>query len=228
MNEQNILFVEDDKTLAFLTMDSLAKDGYIFHHYDNGQSAKEAIEAQEFDLAIFDVMLPEVDGFTLAKLLRQRDVNIPILFLTAKSLKEDRLSGFALGADDYLSKPFSIEELKFKIEIFLKRRNVVNNVGRKIYQIGSLVLNVPHLTLTSDEISKKLTHREAEILELLAKNKGNVVSREQILEMIWGKNDYFHGRSLDVFISRLRKYLRADEHVEISNIHGIGFKLLEK
>ena len=222
-----ILFVEDDETLAFLTMDSLKENNYQFCHYTNGREAMDSIGQEDFDLAIFDVMLPDIDGFTLAEALRKKDVNIPILFLTAKSLKEDRLHGFEIGADDYLSKPFSIEELNYKIDIFLRRRNIIPNANRKTFQIGRYLFNFDQLTLSIGDDLQKMTHREAEILCLLAKNKGEIVSREEILEQIWGKNDYFHGRSLDVFISRLRKYVKGDDRVQITNIHGVGFKLLE-
>ncbi|MDH3652090.1 MAG: response regulator transcription factor, partial [Saprospiraceae bacterium] len=168
---------------------------------------------------------PEVDGFELAEAIRKRDLDVPILFLTAKSLKEDRLHGFELGGDDYIVKPFSIQELLYKIEVFLRRRKVFGMDHRQRFQIGDLDFDYANLLLIHDSHTRKLTQREADLLRYLCQSKNKLVKRSRILELIWGEDDYFMGRSLDVFISRLRKYLSADGRVEIENVHGVGFKL---
>ena len=168
-----------------------------------------------------------MDGFTLAKEIRKRDTHIPILFLTAKSLKEDRIHGLRLGADDYITKPFSIEELILKVEVFLRRsRNITPMLDRTVLTVGKFELDHKNLSLVMGEDSRKLTQREADLLKFLIENKNQVVQRGMILEKIWGENDYFLGRSLDVFISRLRKYLKTDTTLKIENIHGVGFRLV--
>ena len=171
-------------------------------------------------------MLPEMDGFTLASEIRKRNVEIPIIFLTAKSLKEDKLHGLKLGGDDYLTKPFSIEELILKIEIFLRRSKLTDRVeAPRAFAIGCYQFDYKNLGLQTDDFQKTLTQREADLLKLLLEHKNQVLKRSIILETIWGENDYFLGRSLDVFISRLRKYLKLDNKIKIENIHGVGFRL---
>lgn len=220
-----ILYVEDDETLGFVTKDNLLQRGYEVEHCSSGAEALEMIKTTDFDLAILDVMLPQVDGFTLAKEIRNRNHEVPILFLTAKILKEDRLKGFELGADDYVTKPFSIEELIYKVEVFLKRRSISGNSNVSDYEVGEFKFTYENLSLTSGEHEKTLTQREADLLKFLLDNRNNVVKRSAILESIWGEDDYFMGRSLDVFISRLRKYLKGDPQIQIQNVHGVGFKL---
>ncbi len=226
MSKPHILYVEDDETLGFVTKDNLELKGYRVSHFCNGTDALTRINREQFDIAILDIMLPEVDGFHIAQQLRSRDRQMPILFLSAKSLKEDRLKGFSLGADDYITKPFSIEELEFKIQIFLKRRKIVDgNQGDK-FIISSYTFDYPNLSLWQKEQERKvLTQKEADVLKFLAERRNQVIKRSLILEQIWGEDDYFMGRSLDVFISRLRKYLADDSKVQIENIHGVGFKL---
>ncbi|MBX2816571.1 MAG: response regulator transcription factor [Saprospiraceae bacterium] len=226
MKEATILYVEDDETLGFVTRDNLEQKGYVVHHCNSGTSAEEAIRSFEFDLAILDVMLPGVDGFTLAEQIRKRNKEVPIIFLTAKILKEDRLHGFGLGGDDYVTKPFSIEELIFKIEVFLKRRNISSDAQPSIQRLGTFEFDFANLTLShEDGESRTLTQREADLINFLLKHKNTVLRRSDILETIWGEDDYFLGRSLDVFISRLRKYLKKDPSLQIMNVHGVGFKL---
>ncbi len=221
-----ILYVEDDETLSFVTRDNLELQGYKITHSVDGKSGLDLFLSQEFDLCILDVMLPEMDGFTLAQEIRKHNVEIPILFLTAKSLKEDKLHGLKLGGDDYLTKPFSIEELILKIEIFL-RRSKINTPSQAptIYQLGCYQFDYKNLELTCDNFQKTLTQREADLLKFFIERKNQVLKRSLILESIWGEDDYFLGRSLDVFISRLRKYLKEDKNLKVENIHGVGFRL---
>ena len=184
-----------------------------------------AISDQRFDLCILDVMLPEVDGFTIAKEIRKYDQEVPIIFLTAKSLKEDKLHGLKLGGDDYITKPFSIEELILKIEIFLRRSKI--SIPQEVlnFRIGAYDFDYKNLSLKRESNQKVLTQKEADLLKYFVQNKNMVLKRSDILETIWGEDDYFMGRSLDVFISRLRKYLKEDDALKIENIHGVGFKL---
>lgn len=229
MKEITILYVEDDETLGFVTKDNLQQHGYEVIHCGTGESALQEIKNQSFDLAILDVMLPEIDGFTLAREIRSRDVQVPIIFLTAKVLKEDRLNGFKIGADDYVTKPFSIEELLFKIEVFLKRRSFAEGTSKETYQVGDFTFNYANLALQHPKADERvLTQREADLLKYLLDNRTSVIKRGSILEAIWGEDDYFMGRSLDVFISRLRKYLKPDPSIQIQNVHGVGFKLITK
>ncbi len=226
MPKAHILYVEDDETLSFVTADNLELQGYQITHCADGQAALDVLQNQSFDLCILDVMLPEVDGFTIAKEIRKFDLDIPIIFLSAKSLKEDKIHGLKLGADDYLTKPFSIEELILKIDIFLRRSKVGLQVEKPTaYHIGSYHFNYDNLELKTEGFQKVLTQREADLLRYIVDRKGRIMKRSEILEAIWGEDDYFLGRSLDVFISRLRKYLKMDEQIKIENIHGVGFRL---
>lgn len=221
----HLLYVEDDQSLSFVTKDNLELKGYQITHIADGQEALDAVKNNTYDLCILDVMLPGVDGFTIAKEIRKYDQEIPIIFLTAKSLKEDKIHGLKLGGDDYLTKPFSIEELMLKIEIFLRRSNFTpKNAPQKI-QLGQYEFDHKNLSLSHPDQQKTLTQREADLLMYFLENKSEIVKRSDILLKIWGDDDYFLGRSLDVFISRLRKYLKADASVSIENIHGVGFRL---
>ncbi|MFZ1496297.1 MAG: response regulator transcription factor [Saprospiraceae bacterium] len=235
MIKPHLLYVEDDESLSFVTRDNLELNGYQITYCDDGKKALQAINAQTFDLCILDVMLPEVDGFTLAQEIRKKDSDTPIIFLTAKSLKEDKLHGLRLGADDYMTKPFSIEELMLKIEVFLKRSKkstpsaIITTeaiAAQTTFKIGEYTLDHKNLTLFHDkEQSRNLTQKEADLLLLFTKHPNEVIKRSLILETLWGEDDYFLGRSLDVFISRLRKYLSSDKKLRIENIHGVGFRL---
>ena len=219
----HLLYVEDDESLSFVTKDHLELQGYQITHCPDGTTASKAINEGSFDLCLLDVMLPGIDGFGLAKQIRAKNVDVPILFLTAKSLKEDRLHGLRLGADDYITKPFSIEELILKIEVFLRRSKTVNNTQPQIYDIGKYSFNYKNLELKIGENTRRLTQKEGNLLQYLLQHKNQLAKRSDILETIWGENDYFLGRSLDVFISRLRKYLKEDENIKIENVHGVGF-----
>lgn len=222
----HLLYVEDDESLSFVTRDNLELKGYKITYCEDGKKALAVIDQQEFDLCILDVMLPEVDGFTIAREIRKTNTQVPILFLTAKSLKEDRINGLKLGADDYITKPFSIEELILKIEVFLRRSKVSSIKLPSKFKLGSYSFDYENLSLQHSSDQKQLTQREADLLRLFIQNENQVLKRSLILKELWGDDDYFLGRSLDVFISRLRKYLKNDHALKIENIHGVGFKLV--
>ncbi len=225
--EPHLLYVEDDESLSFVTRDNLELQGYRITYCPDGASAMQQIKEQRFDLCILDVMLPDVDGFTIAQEIRKTNIEVPIIFLTARSLKEDKIQGLKLGADDYMTKPFSIEELLLKIQVFLKRSKVFHVVGAD-NQLGDYLFDYKNLSLRNGTYNKVLTQKEADLLNLFFLNQNEVIKRSDILEQVWGEDDYFLGRSLDVFISRLRKYLKQDESLKIENIHGVGFRLKTK
>tara|TARA_B100000780_G_C21013007_1_gene405742 strand:+ start:142 stop:828 length:687 start_codon:yes stop_codon:yes gene_type:complete len=220
-----ILYVEDDLSLSFVTRDQLEKRGYKVFSCENGLDALVLFKKEIFDLCVFDVMLPKMDGFELAKKIRETNKHIPILFLTARSMLEDKLEGLTIGGDDYITKPFNIEELCLKIEVFLKRK-LVNKPIEEFYQIGLFLLDVKEQKLKNGADERNLTLKETKLLSLLVQKVNTITKRENILVTLWGKNDYFLGRSLDVFISRLRKYLNEDPSIQIENIRGVGFKLV--
>ncbi len=221
-----ILLVEDDTSLGFVVSDQLKRDGYHVTLCTDGAEGFKRFNEEAFHLCIFDVMMPKKDGFTLAREVRKINREIPILFLTAKSMTEDKIEGFKAGGDDYLTKPFSVEELQLRVIALLKRVNIhVEEEEEKVVEVGSYKFDSENYTLTRDTTVKSLTKKEAHILRILTKFKNQVVSREMILNAVWGQDDYFVGRSLDVFITKLRKYFKEDERISISNIHGVGFKL---
>ncbi len=221
-----IFYVEDDESLGFVTRDNLEIAGYEVTHVADGKEAVDLVKTnRKFDICILDVMLPEVDGFEIAQEIRRRDEQVPIIFLTAKSLKQDKIHGLTIGADDYITKPFSIEELILKIEIFLRRTKYANTLKMSTpVAIGKYEFDHKNLGLHETDYTENLTQREADLLKLLFENRNQVIRRSHILITLWGKDDYFLGRSLDVFISRLRKYLDRDESLKIENIHGVGFR----
>lgn len=219
-----ILYVEDNLSLRFVTSDQLKKRGYQVVSCKDGKEALSTFKEQVFDLCVLDIMLPQIDGFELAKKIRQENEHIPIIFLSARSMQEDKIEGLKIGGDDYLTKPFDIDELCLKIEVFLKRKEI-NSGQNNIYKIGDFQLNVTEQTLRILGIEKTLTLKETELLSLLAQKQNTIVKREYILVNLWGRNDYFLGRSLDVFISKLRKKLTQDQSISIENIRGVGFRL---
>jgi len=223
---EKILYVEDDPTLAFVTSDNLSAEGYEVILEKDGRAGWKRFNKEQFDICILDVMLPEMDGFQLAEKIREVNSQVPIIFLTAKSMKEDKLVGLKIGADDYITKPFSIEELILKIQVFIKRKFIQTDEKEKTFRVGKFTLDYSNLLLKSDT-DQVLTQKEADLLKELIINKNQIIKREQILEKLWGKNDYFLGRSMDVFISRLRKHLKSDTSLKIENVHGVGFKLVE-
>lgn len=223
---KRILLVEDDPSLGFVIKDNLGIKGYDVTLCTDGEEAENCFTQHPFNLCIFDVMLPKKDGFTLAKGVREKDSNIPIIFLSAKSMMEDKLEGFRTGADDYITKPFSLDELYYRIEVFLRRTNGVPKAApNNQFQIGCYTFDYTRLTISKEGYEKSLTQKEAEVLKMLCMNRERVLKREEILNEIWGDDDYFMGRSLDVFISKLRKYLREDSSLQIVNYHGVGFRL---
>lgn len=222
-----ILYVEDDHNLGYVTKDSLQEEGFEILHFADGKEALKSFQKEKFDLCLLDVMLPELDGFSLAEKIRDQNQQIPIIFLTAKVMQDDKITGLKIGGDDYMTKPFSIEELILRIKVFLKRGKLtINDEDQNEYEIGDFTFRANELQLQLDEDLRKLTHREAEVLKYLADRMNSVVKREDILTEIWGRDDYFLGRSLDVFITRLRKMLSDSEKVKIENIHGVGFRLV--
>ncbi len=221
-----ILLVEDDTSLGFVISDKLRSDGYQVTLCTDGVDGLKRFNEEVFHMCIFDVMMPKKDGFTLAKDIRKLNTEVPILFLTAKSMTEDRIEGFKSGGDDYLTKPFSTEELQLRVQSLLKRVNIKpEKADDTIIEIGRYIFDTENFTLKHELFEKTLTKKEALILKVLCKFKNQVAPREIITNSVWGQDDYFIGRSLDVFITKLRKYLKEDPSIQIQNVHGIGFKL---
>nr|WP_299206347.1 response regulator transcription factor [uncultured Brumimicrobium sp.] len=227
-NAIKILLAEDDNNLGLLLESFIKAKGFKVDLARDGKQALEKFNQDTYHFVILDVMMPEIDGFTVAKEIRQIDAKIPILFLTAKSMKEDKLEGFAIGADDYLTKPFSMEELVARIEAILKRTNTDDSPLDDTFTIGRFTFDPQKRIINIDGEENKLTTKESQLLKLLAKNKNQILDRQAALRAIWGDDNYFNGRSMDVYIAKLRKILKEDENIEIMNIHGKGFKLLDQ
>jgi two-component system, OmpR family, response regulator len=228
MNTQRkILLVEDDKSMSFMLQDNLEMAGYSVSAFADGQVAINAFVKEPFDLCLLDVMLPGKDGFSLAQEIRKLNMGVPIVFLTAKAMKEDRILGFKIGADDYITKPFSVEELLLRIESILKRvyRQVSKADEQFVYHLGKLVCDFANQQIRMDNQVITMTSKEAKLLQLFCLHKNKVIDRAVIQKAIWEDEGYFVGRSLDVFISRLRKLLKEDESVGLINVHGVGYKL---
>ncbi len=224
---QKVLLVEDDENLGFVTKDFLEMSGFDVSLAKDGKTGLDKYENSNFDIIVLDVMMPQIDGFTVAQTIRNKDKYTPIIFLTAKTMKEDRIKGFHLGGDDYITKPFSTEELKLRIDAILRRVNKNVSVSEEdIFTLGVFSFNYPEHTLSSPKLGEKhLTKREAEVLHMLCKHKNKILRREVALKAIWGDDDYFMGRSMDVYITKLRKLLKLEEGVSITNVHNTGFKL---
>ncbi|MBN9293253.1 MAG: response regulator transcription factor [Flavobacteriia bacterium] len=221
-----ILLAEDDTSLGFVIADQLRSEGYHVTLCSNGVEAYQRFNEDKYNICIFDVMMPKKDGFSLAEDIRKLDTEIPIIFLTAKSMTEDKIKGFEAGGDDYLTKPFNFDELHMRIKALLKRVNIIiGEAEEKVIKLASYTFDTENYKLIHPTFEKTLTKKEAQILKMLCKFKNQVVPREVVLNAVWGQDDYFVGRSLDVFITKLRKYLKEDDNVQINNIHGIGFKL---
>ena len=221
----NIMLVEDDLNLGFLLVEFLELKGFSVKLYRDGQTAFTGFQTGHFDFCILDVMLPKMDGFTLAKKIKILNGQIPVIFLTARSLKEDKMKGYEIGVDDYITKPFDEDELLYKIHAILNRSKLAKVSGESIFQIGRFQFDFQNQQLEMDGQKRRLTERESSLLKMLCLNKNNVIRREQILTAIWGDNDYFAGRSLDVFISKLRKYFSPDSSISIENVPKVGFIL---
>lgn len=227
MNKEiKILLVEDDANLGSITSQYLMAKGFNCHWEENGELGYQSFVKNEYDLVILDVMMPVKDGFSTAKDIRGIDKNIPIIFLTAKSMKEDTLKGFEIGGDDYLTKPFNMDELVARINAILKRVTTDSDSYFDDLEIGKLTFNPKMQILSMGNFSVTLTTKESDLLTLLYKNKNNILDRNHALKAIWGDDNYFNGRSMDVYIAKLRKYLKQDDQIQIINVHGRGFKLL--
>jgi two-component system OmpR family response regulator len=225
-----ILLAEDDENLGSLLHSFLNNKGYIADLTRNGKQAFEKFtgSSAHYDFCIFDVMMPEMDGFTLAKEIREIDKKVPILFLTAKAMKEDKLQGFSIGADDYLTKPFAMEELLARIEAISRRSDHQSSVKDGDLFVGKIKYEPESRIIHLEDGEKKLTTKENQLLELLVKNENEILDRQATLRAIWGDDNYFNGRSMDVYIAKLRKLLKEDEAIEIMNVHGKGFKFIVK
>ena len=224
----NILYVEDDSSLSFVIKDNLEENGYTVVHCTDGESAWQQFMKHTFDLCLLDVMLPKKDGFALATQIRKKNALIPIIMLTAKNMDEDKIHGFKTGVDDYITKPFNMQELLLRMEVFLKRTKIDANVFPSEVTIGSIVFHYEELELKTLEGIIQLTQKEADLLKYFCLHVNQTLKREDILLSVWGKDDYFLGRSMDVFITKLRKHLKAYPSIEIQTIHGKGFKFLVK
>jgi DNA-binding response OmpR family regulator len=226
IEDVSILLCEDDENLGMLLREYLEAKGYKAELCVDGEKGYQAFVENYFDLCILDVMMPKMDGFTLAKEIKQVNKDIPIIFLTARNMKEDVYLGFEIGADDYLTKPFSMEELTYRIEAVMRRSLKRKNKERATYPLGSFIFDVQKQTLTRGEAVIKLTTKECELLTLLCVNFGEILQRDYALKTIWVDDNYFNARSMDVYITKLRKHLKDDPSVEIINVHGKGYKLI--
>jgi DNA-binding response OmpR family regulator len=219
-----ILLAEDDLNLGILLVDYLENEGFDVKLCKDGELALKAFQVNQFDLCLLDIMMPKMDGFTLANGIRLKDKNIPLIFITAKTLKEDKLKAYGLGADDYITKPFDEEELLWKIKAVIRRVPENKHEGRtEVINIGKYSFDFKNQSLTINGKIKRFTEKECNILNYLAAHRNKVIKREDLLKELWGENDYFFGRSLDVFITKMRKYLKEDPDVSIENVFGVGF-----
>lgn len=226
-----ILLVEDDEALRFIVKDNLEQNNFLVTAAEDGEIALKLFEKESADLIVLDVMLPKIDGFRVAEKIRAKNNQVPIIFLTARSMTEDKIKGLTIGGDDYIPKPFSMEELLLKIRIFLRRSQSVpvsKSASDGFMQIGKFRFHPENLSLSIGNNARNLTLKEAELIRFFAERPNRVLSRNEILDEVWGSDDYFLGRSLDVFISRLRKYFKDDPAVKITNLHGIGFRFSVK
>ncbi len=219
-----VLLAEDDAALGFVIKDSLQEEGYQVVLCSDGQTAIDRFNKNEFDICLLDVMMPHKDGLAVAKKIRQQTDVVPIIFLTAKSMEEDRIKGFLTGGDDYISKPFSMPELILRMEVFLRRSKRMHSEQIQEYQLGEIKFSYTDLKLTSPEGAVSITQKEADLLRFLCQHPNKVLKREEVLLNVWGKDDYFLGRSMDVFITKLRKHFKPDPNIILETIHGVGFR----
>ncbi|MBR0182363.1 MAG: response regulator transcription factor [Bacteroidaceae bacterium] len=226
MEKQRILLCEDEESLGMLLREYLQAKGYDAELYLDGESGYKAFVKGHFDMCLLDVMMPKMDGFSLAREIRIINQEVPIIFLTAKNLKDDILEGFKLGADDYLTKPFSMDELVYRMEAIMRRVRGKNQKVQTVYQIGKFTFDTQRQILSFGDKQTKLTTKESELLALLCSHSNEVLERELALKTIWIDDNYFNARSMDVYITKLRKHLRADDRIEINNVHGKGYRLI--
>ena len=225
MTKAKVLLVEDDASIAFIVKDNLEENGYEVVYCLDGETGWQQFMRNTFDICLLDVMLPKKDGLSLVAQIRKKNETIPILMLTALNNDESKIAGFQKGVDDYITKPFNMQELLLRMEVFLKRTQKKQDELNEPVRIGELVFDFKNLSLQSAQESTQLTQREAELFKFFYQNRNKVLKREDILTEIWGKDDYFLGRSMDVFITKLRKYIKGQEGIEIQTIHGVGFKM---
>ena len=221
-----ILLVEDDPTLGYVVRDTLQKNGFEVVHCTDSESGWQQFMKNNFDICLLDVVLPKKDRMYLANQIRQKNEAIPILLLTSKSMDDDKIAGFKSGADDYITKPFNMQELLLRVEVFLKRTKKKEDNTPVEFKLGDLDFDFNNLALRNDKVEHQLTQREADLIRYLCLNANRVLKRDEILMNVWGKDDYFLGRSMDVFITKVRKYLKDQKGVELQTIHGIGFKFV--
>lgn len=219
-----VLLAEDDATLGYVIKDSLQEEGYYVVLCPDGQTAIDRFNKNEFDICLLDIMMPHKDGLAVAKKIRQQTDLTPILFLTAKSMEEDRIKGFQSGADDYITKPFSMPELLLRMDVFLRRTKKMHSDNVQEYTLGSIRFSYTDLKLSSDEGTISITQKEADLLKFLSQHPNKVLKREEVLLNVWGKDDYFLGRSMDVFVTKLRKHFKLDPNIILETIHGVGFR----
>ncbi|MFM2375740.1 MAG: hypothetical protein RLZZ165_837 [Bacteroidota bacterium] len=229
MTPSKLLLVEDDPNLGDILAEFLTVKGYQVTRMMDGEAGWQAWQKERFDLCVLDVMLPRRDGFSLGREIRKVDQHVPILFLTAKNMLEAKAEGFGLGGDDYMTKPFSVEELLLRIRALLRRSSAGETsraTEKEVFKLGIFEFNFTHRELKNGEVVKRITSREADLLRMLCLHQNQILRREDALKQIWGDDSYFNARSMDVFITKLRKYLREDPRIEIMNVHSTGYKLL--
>lgn len=226
MKNKKLLIVEDDASLGQILSEYLTLKGYQTLWCKNGHEGLAALKAQPFDCCLLDIMMPKMDGFTLAKEIRRYNKEVPFLFLSAKGLKEDRLQGFKLGAEDYITKPFSMEELLMRLQVIFRRNGTLPGNNQEIFELSTTRFDSKNLELKIGSHTTKLTSKEAALLQLLFQNLNQTLDRKAALKIIWGDDSYFNARSMDVYITKLRKHLRPDNTLKIITIHGQGFRLV--
>ncbi len=221
---RRVLLAEDDLSLGYVIKDNLTEAGYEVILCPDGQTALDKFDKNLFDICLLDVMMPNKDGFTVAKKIRQQSDVVPILFLTAKSMEEDKVKGFQSGADDYITKPFSMQELLLRMDVFIRRTKKMHADEVQDFGIGTMKFSYTDLKLYNGIESFTLTQKEADLLKFLCEHANRILKREEVLVNVWGKDDYFLGRSMDVFMTKLRKYFKSDPGIVLETIHGVGFR----
>jgi DNA-binding response OmpR family regulator len=221
----SILFAEDDKSLAFMVKDVLEDEGYKVVHCADGQTAIDTFDKNKFDICLLDIMMPNKDGYSVAKKIRQQTDRMPIIFLSTKSQESDKLKGYDTGADDYLAKPFSMPELLKKIDVFIRRTKRPASANAEEIRIGKIIFAASTMKIITPEGTFNITQKENDLLKFLCEHVNKVLKRNEVLINVWGKDDFFLGRSMDVFISKLRKYLKSDPDIVLETIHAVGFRL---
>jgi len=221
-----VLLAEDDHHLSELMKEALEEAGYLVTVSPDGQAAINTFDKNKFDICLLDIMMPVKDGFMVAKKIRQQSDVMPILFISTKSLEEDKIRGYQTGADDYITKPFSMKELLFKIEVFLRRTKKLFSETRHAFNVGSMFFSYNDLQLTAGGETFHIQQKEADLLKFFCEHPNQPLKREEVLLAVWGKDDFFLGRSMDVYVTKLRKYLKADPAVMLETIHGVGYRFI--